>query len=92
MVTVIPTGSGDARAMTLALLAARAEGATICPSEVARALAATGGDWRAEMARVHDAVDHLLAEGLVRLSWQGRPLARRAGPYRIARRGIGQER
>lgn len=68
----------------LALLAVRAADATICPSEVARALA-TGGDWRNEMARVHDAVDQLVADGRVRLSWRGAALAERSGPYRIGR-------
>lgn len=69
------------------LLDRRAAGATVCPSDVARALAAAAGepDWRGEMAAVHAAVDALVAEGAVRLSWQGRPLAARAGPYRIGR-------
>lgn len=71
--------------MTLALLAARAEGATVCPSEVARALAAPGQDWRDAMPEVHAAVDQLVSDGLVRLSWKGRMLATRAGPYRINR-------
>ena len=75
----------DARAMTLALLARRAEGATLCPSEVARGMAAASADedWRGEMAGVHAAVERLAAEGLVRLSWKG--AARRVGdrPYRI---------
>ena len=39
----------DARAATLALLAARAEGATVCPSEVARAVTEAAGDWREAM-------------------------------------------
>jgi hypothetical protein len=73
-----------ARAATLALLARRAEGATVCPSEVARAVAG-GGDWRGEMAAVHAAVDGLAAQGLVRLSWKGREMAAREGPYRIGR-------
>lgn len=79
--------SDEARATTLALLAGRAEGATLCPSEVARALAgASGGaDWRGEMARVHAAVDALVAEGRVRLSWKGEAKAAREGPYRIGR-------
>lgn len=75
-------GDGDARAATLALLAQRQSGATVCPSEVARVLAAP--DWRTAMPRVHAAIDALLAEGLVRLSWKGRALGRREGPYRIA--------
>jgi hypothetical protein len=76
-----------ARAATLTLLAARAEGATVCPSEVARALAAAAGerDWRGGMGCVHAAVDGLVADGLVRLSWKGRGMAARDGPYRIGR-------
>ncbi|UUL81308.1 DUF3253 domain-containing protein [Sphingomonas qomolangmaensis] len=76
------------RAATLALLARRAPGATICPSEVARALAAATGDaadWRGAMPAVHAAVDRLVAEGAVRLSWKGEALASRRGPYRIGR-------
>jgi hypothetical protein len=71
------------------LVAKRAPGATICPSEVARALTA-GSDasaWREAMPIVHAAVDRLVAEGVVRLSWKGEPLDARAGPYRI-RRGV----
>jgi hypothetical protein len=75
----------DARAAVLALLDTRAAGATICPSEAARVLA-EGGDWRAEMARVHAAVDALVGEGAVRLSWKGEALSRRAGAYRIGRK------
>ena len=81
----------DARALTLELLAARAKDATICPSEVARAIAAStgpaaaGGNWRDAMPQVHAAIDAMVSEGLVRLSWKGKPLALRSGPYRIAR-------
>lgn len=80
----------DARSTTLALLAVRAPGATVCPSEVARALAAAAGHpahWRGETAGVHAAVDALVAEGRVRLSWKGAAKAVRAGPYRIGRGG-----
>ena len=81
----------DARALTLALLAAWATDATICPSEVARAIAAgsdpnaPASDWRDAMPQVHAAIDAMVSEGLVRLSWKGKPLALRSGPYRIAR-------
>lgn len=77
----------DARTATLALLARRAEGATLCPSEVARALAAAAAtqDWRAAMPDVHAAVARLAEEGLVRLSWKGASRAAGEGPYRIGR-------
>jgi len=78
----------DARDMTLALLAERGTEKTICPSEVARALTKAGGAadaWRGTMPAVHDAVDRLNTEGLVQLSWKGKMLRARSGPYRIAR-------
>lgn len=74
---------GDA---ILALLAQRAEGATICPSEAARLVAGPQGDWRAHMDAVHHAADALLATGAIALSWKGASKQKRRGPYRIARR------
>lgn len=76
----------DPRAETLSLLARRKPHATICPSEVARVIAS---DWRSAMPAVHAAIDGLVGEGLVRLSWKGRALATRSGPYRISRRDDG---
>ncbi len=70
----------------LALLAERAAGATICPSEAARRLAGPEGDWRAAMARVHAAADALAQAGAVGFSWKGEPMQKRRGPYRITRR------
>lgn len=80
---------GEARRAVLALLGARAEQATVCPSEVARAMAAAAGeaDWRRVMPDVHSAIDGLLADGLVALSWKGAALPSRIGPYRIGRPG-----
>ena len=73
----------------LELLLDRAPDATICPSEVARAMArARDGqdtDWRLFMPDVHEAVDVLIAEGRVRLSWKGQPCPARTGPYRLHR-------
>lgn len=73
--------------MTLALLAGRPADSTVCPSEVARAIAASAGmkDWRGEMPAVHEAVDAMVSEGVVRLSWKGEAMVRREGPYRIGR-------
>mgnify|MGYP002777288299 FL=1 len=70
----------------LALLAERAAGATICPSEAARRLAAPDGDWRAHMDAVHVAADALAEADTITLSWRGTPMQKRRGPYRIARR------
>ena len=75
-----------AEAAIRSLLAERAPGATICPSEAARRLAGPQGDWRAEMAAVHAAVDAMTAQGTIALSWRGEPKQKRRGPYRIARR------
>ena len=82
-----PMSPTDPRSATLALLSARSGEATICPSEVARAMTTsdTGVDWRCAMPAVHAAVDEMMHQGLVTISWKGRPLATRAGPYRLHR-------
>lgn len=38
------------------------------------------------MPAVHAAIDRLVADGVVQLSWKSRPLAMRDGPYRIGRK------
>jgi hypothetical protein len=74
-----------------AILDTRAVEATICPSEVARAIAndreikLAADDWRSVMPAVHNAVDVLVSEGRVQLSWKGVRLGTRVGPYRIGR-------
>ncbi|HYI41833.1 MAG TPA: DUF3253 domain-containing protein [Allosphingosinicella sp.] len=75
------------RATILTLLAGRAADSTVCPSEVARAIAAEAGmdDWRSEMPAVHAAVDLMVKDGLVRLSWKSEAMPVREGPYRIGR-------
>lgn len=81
----------EVRATTLTLLARRAAEGSVCPSEVARALAGADGnapryrDWRDAMPAVHAAVDQLVTDGSIRLSWKGQPLSARGGPYRIRR-------
>ena len=74
----------DARAAILALLDERAEGATICPSEVARALA---DDWRPLMDEVRDAAAGLVTEGMVEVTQGGSvvDLASARGPIRLRR-------
>ena len=71
------------RETALMLLASRAADASVCPSEVARAIAPEG--WRAAMPSVHAAIDRLVEEGRVQLSWKGKTLPKRSGPYRIGR-------
>ena len=79
----------DACRETLALLTRRAAGATVCPSEVARSLAAQAEDesaamdWQGTMPVVHAAVERLIAGGAVQVSWKGELLTERVGPYRI---------
>ena len=71
-------------ALLMKTAAARAEGATFCPSEVARALA---DDWRPLMPEVRAVAERLVAAGRLvctQRGWPVRPLAAR-GPIRLAR-------
>lgn len=71
----------------LARLAARRPGATICPSEVARALAADDRDWRALMPAIRDTARSLARDGRLRVTQRGYPLDPDAawhGPIRLA--------
>lgn len=67
-----------------ALVAARADGATICPSEAARAL---GGDdgFRPLMELVRDAARTLVARGEIEVTQRGEPVDLDAarGPIRL---------
>lgn len=83
------SGDEDGRigAKIAEMLSARRPEATLCPSEVARALAGEDSDWRARMEEVHSAVDGLVAAEAVRLSWKGAAMTVRGGPYRIGRAG-----
>jgi hypothetical protein len=71
-----------AAAAVLTLLSRRAAGATICPSEAARALDPAA--WRDRMAEVHAAARALAEAGRVDLTQGGRPSAQPRGAYRIA--------
>ena len=76
----------DAEAAVLALLSERQSGSTICPSEAARRIASDAkADWREAMPAVHTAVDRLLDQKVITLSWRGKALPGRSGPYRIGR-------
>lgn len=69
----------------LALLEQRVEGASICPSEVARALEPSS--WRPLMPRVRAAAAELAASGKVELRQRGivvEPFSEFRGPIRIA--------
>ncbi|MET0590382.1 MAG: DUF2256 and DUF3253 domain-containing protein [Naasia sp.] len=75
----------------LDLLAQRAAGATICPSEIARA--ARPESWREEMEPVRRAARRLVAAGEVEITQKGSVVdpSRAKGPIRIrrTRRGDG---
>ncbi|PAV68952.1 hypothetical protein WR25_08738 [Diploscapter pachys] len=75
------------RETALMLLASRAADASVCPSEVARAIAPEG--WRAAMPSVHAAIDRLVEEGRVQLSWKGKTLPKRSVRGRSCRGGAG---
>ncbi|RSU48379.1 DUF3253 domain-containing protein [Sphingobium yanoikuyae] len=78
----------DVSRAVLDALAQRSASATVCPSEVAKSLASTGSTpegWRNLMPIVHSAVDELLGREAIKLSWKGKPMPARSGPYRISR-------
>ncbi|MGB0722585.1 MAG: DUF3253 domain-containing protein [Gammaproteobacteria bacterium] len=73
------------QALIVRMVSERGPDKTLCPSEVARALAGTAGDWRQRMDEVHQAVLALHAIGVIRVSQKGAPSDPRwlKGPYRI---------
>ncbi|MGJ9405880.1 DUF3253 domain-containing protein [Nesterenkonia aurantiaca] len=76
----------DMERVILELLAQRAEAATICPSEAARAVA--GQQWRSQMDAARAAARRLVAAGVVDITQRGEvvdPTTAR-GPIRIRRR------
>lgn len=70
----------------LALCAARRAGATICPSEAARALCAGEAEWRALMPEVRAVAAALADAGKIIVTQKGFPVDPRAvrGPIRLA--------
>jgi hypothetical protein len=70
----------------LSLLATRARDATVCPSEVARAV--QPDDWRPLMEPVREAARRLVAKGLLDITQQGRVVdaSTAKGPIRLRRR------
>lgn len=69
------------------LLETRSERATICPSEVARALVADGGDWRALMPQIRQVAQGLAQRELLDVTRGGLPVdaTSRGGPIRLGR-------
>jgi hypothetical protein len=74
----------QARRTIVALLAARAAGATICPSEAARKLAGDD-DFRPLMPLVRAAAQTLVDDGAIEVTQRGEPveLASARGPVRL---------
>jgi len=75
------------RERMLALLSERAADASICPSEVARALR-PGGDWRALVPGIRDVAAALAREGVVLVTQRGAVVDADApppGPVRLRR-------
>jgi hypothetical protein len=67
--------SADAiQAAIMAALAERGAGKSICPSEVARALAPGGEAWRQHMHPVREAARALARSGRIAILRKGRPV------------------
>jgi hypothetical protein len=79
------TADQDLEVQILALLQDRAAGATICPSEIARAVG--GDEWRDRMEPVRQAARRLVAAGEVEITQGGRVVdpSTAKGPIRIRR-------
>ncbi len=84
-----PTEAAALRAAILAAVAARGPGRSLCPSEIARALAPA--DWRPLMPALRAAAALLAEEGRVAVTRRGRPVDARApgGPIRLSRPSAG---
>ena len=70
-----------------ALVDARADGATVCPSEVARALAGDDGPWRELMPAVRAAAADMARRGRLSVTRGGRDVdaLSAGGPIRLGR-------
>lgn len=70
-----------------ALLATRREGATLCPSEVARALVSDDGAWRRLMPQVRQAAQGLAKRNRLAVTRGGVPVDATSpgGPIRLGR-------
>ncbi len=82
-----PLAPSDIEAQIFSLLALRHERATICPSEVARALVSKDGPWRALMPQVRAVAQGLAHDGRLRVTRGGVPVdaTRGGGPIRLGR-------
>jgi hypothetical protein len=73
--------------MIFALLAKRQEGATLCPSDVARALATDASQWRSLMPLIRRVAQHLARQGRLHVTRRGAEVdaTSRGGPIRLGR-------
>jgi hypothetical protein len=81
-----PPADAELRQAVLDRLALRRPGATLCPSEVARALCADEAGWRALMPRVREQAARLADDGRLVLTRRGVTVTRETlhqGPLRI---------
>jgi Protein of unknown function (DUF3253) len=71
--------------MIFTLLSKRQPAASICPSEVARALAQTEASWRALMPQVRAVAAQLAQSGRLQVTQGGQPVdaTRARGPIRL---------
>ena len=78
----------DLEAAILELLAGRAGGASICPSEAARAVAEGEDTWKELMEPARRAARRLVAAGEVEITQKGRVVdpSTAKGPIRVRRR------
>lgn len=76
----------------LELVAQRGSDRSICPSEVARALASDELAWRALMPEIRAAAARLAELGRIRVTQRGRPVCARTarGPIRLSHPGDGR--
>jgi hypothetical protein len=83
--------AGTIAAAIRAALAACRPGASLCPSEIARALAPAEGAWRALMPEIRAVAARLAAAGDLRVTQRGRPVDPLAvrGPIRLSRPSAG---
>ncbi|MDP3228597.1 MAG: DUF3253 domain-containing protein [Acidovorax sp.] len=75
----------DIEEQIFALLAMRQPGATLCPSEVARALVREEGAWRERMPQVRQVAQTLAQQHRLRVTRGGMPVDATApgGPIRL---------
>ncbi|HEU4458709.1 MAG TPA: DUF3253 domain-containing protein [Methylibium sp.] len=66
-----PPSDAQLAALTLELIARRRAGATICPSEVARAAVNGEAGWRTLMPRVREVAATLAGQGRLRVTQRG---------------------